>query len=49
MTEEAVVSNVFEMDIHRMASLLFLDNGLIAPKCLDWIQWAVDVLTDIFE
>ena len=49
VTEEAVVSDGFDMEIHRMASLLYLDDGLITSKCPYWIQWAVDVLTGIFE
>ena len=49
MTEEAVMSDVFDMDIHSMASFLYLDDVIIASKFPDWIQWAVDILTGIFE
>ena len=37
------------MEIHSMKSFFYVDDGIIASKCTDWIQWAVDVLTGIFE
>ena len=47
--EEAVVSDGFEMEIHRMASLFYLYDGIITSTCPYWIQWDVDILTGIFE
>ena len=35
VTEKAVVSNGFEMEINRIASFFYVDDGLIASKCLD--------------
>ena len=49
LMEEAVVSYGFEMEIHNMASFFYMDYGLIKSTCPDWIQWAVDFLTGIFE
>ena len=49
MTEEAVVSYGFEMEIHSMASFFYLDYSLITSTFIYLIQWDVDVLTEIFE
>ena len=49
LTEEVVVSYVFEIEIHSMASLFYVDDVLITPKCLYRIQWDADALTGIFE
>ena len=32
-----------------MAYLFYVDDGLIASNCPDWIQWAVDVLLGTFK
>ena len=44
-----MVSDGFDMEIHIIASLFYMDCGLITSTCPYWIQWAVDILTDIFE
>ena len=49
VTEEAVVSYGFDMEIHIIASFLYMGCVLITSTCPYWIQWAVDVLTEIFE
>ena len=49
LMEEAVVSYGFDMEIHIIASFFYMDCGLITSTCPYWIQWAVDVLTEIFE
>ena len=44
-----MVSNLFDMEIHRVASLFYVNDGLIASKFPYCIQWAVDFLTGIFN
>ena len=44
-----MVSDVFDIKIHRMASFFYVDDGLIASTFPDWIQWAIEVLMVLFK
>ena len=49
LVEEAAGLEGFERAVKRMASFFYVDDGIIALKWKEWIQWEFRILMGMFE